>query len=125
MSNEKIHTNKADLWQDKEGICHLNYEPTAYLEEKDIAEQLHLLAENIGTTTPDLVMVNGRYTRGMSATARHLLRTQSYKAMAVVVDSSLSRLVFDFLRANQPPHFPVKLFRDEEQATEWLLRFKE
>jgi len=123
MLNEKIHTDKANLWQDKAGICHLNYEPTAYLEEKDIEEQLQLLATELGDAAPELVMLNGRYTRGMSATARHLLRSQPYKAMAVVVDSSLSRLVFDFLRTDHIVSFPVKLFREEEDATEWLLNY--
>ncbi len=61
----------------------------------------------------------------MSSNARKFLvkwGNENIKALAVVSNDSMSRLVVNFMIHVDQPQFPIKLFEDQDQAKNWLLR---
>jgi hypothetical protein len=45
------------------------------------------------------------------------------KAMAIVTNSPLSRMVANLFFGLKPPAYPAKMFSNEEEAKEWILQF--
>ena len=45
------------------------------------------------------------------------------KAMAIVTDSALSKMVVNLFFSFKPPPYPVKLFMNEHDAREWIRQY--
>ena len=122
--NQEMATPKASVWKDANNIYHIDYESRVYLDKEDVELQQNAIEHLQNDDSSQFVLVNGTGARGIDVEARQFIQEQNYLGMAIVVKSSISRLVFNFLHETYKPAYPVQLFRKEEDATNWLLSLK-
>jgi hypothetical protein len=66
-----------------------------------------------------LVRMNGQPT---DRAARQLLATSApVNAVAMVLSSKVGTMLLNFFMRTSEPHFPLRVFTDEEKARKWLL----
>lgn len=97
----------------------------AELYRKEADESIVFLKNHPNVELPFAILVKGNIRR-MSKEVREdaaEFGSKYYKCLAVVINSSLSRIIANlFMKFSKPP-FPVKLFTDEDKAIEWLKTF--
>lgn len=75
------------------------------------------------------LLIDGRGIKSMEREARAFFtangRRTNTLAFAIIIDSSVSKVVGNFFLGINKPIVPTKLFLNEETAIEWLEQFKE
>lgn len=75
------------------------------------------------------LLIDSRGIKSISRDARNFFTTNGRKtntlAFAIIIDSSISKVIGNFFLGINKPGVPTKLFLDESNALEWLSKLKE
>ncbi len=123
MENKILKTRTGEVFLGEDGIYRQQMFENVHVNLED-AKELFARNEELsdGTTRPLLVIVAG--TRSLSREARsHFSGKESvrlFSAVALLVESPLTRVISNFFIGLNKPLFPVKIFSSEKDALEWL-----
>jgi hypothetical protein len=128
MISENLDTRTGTLEIRPDGILHARTVPGSVVSLEDARENLASLPAR-----PDhgrqLLMLDLRGMNGMSREAREFYAGEEparvLAAIALIVDSPLSRMIGSFFLGFNKPRIPLRLFTSEAQALRWLKRFTE
>lgn len=74
------------------------------------------------------LLIDARGIKSITRDARNFFTTNGRQtntlAFAIIIDSSVSKVVGNFFLGINKPAVPTKLFLDESNAAEWLSKFK-
>lgn len=122
----EIITKTETITLDKSGIVKCIVHKDAFMELEDAVENVKSV-ETLTNGKPVPVYVDIRLSKGSSKEARAYLASFEVAdvqvACALHVDSMLSQLIGNFFLGLNKTKFPVKLFKDEQKAMEWLKTF--
>jgi hypothetical protein len=123
MTASRVTTRTSELWVREDGITHVVDLPNFIKTVKDAKEIMAVIVElNHGKPVPVLVDIRAglgadRETRAYYA-GKEIL--ESTRALALLVESRLTRLMANlFISINQPA-VPTRLFTSEDEAIAWL-----
>ena len=123
---EPIQVNDAFLSIDEDSILHIEFLPNSYHTLQKALDNLeaekHLYEdENYFCLT----IIDVRNLVGVSKEVRALAKTdvitKNHQAFAVIVGSSLSRLIANFFLGINKPRAPLRIFEDKATAKNWLI----
>lgn len=110
-----------ELWFEEGILC------GAYkVENVDLESARKATRERLGYVDDKayLNLVDYRKVRKTDKQARDFLAsetpTQGIKAMAVIIDSTIGRVIYNFFIGLNRPPYPMQIFTDPEQAKNWL-----
>lgn len=119
----ELITRTETITLDESGIVRCIVHKDAYMELEDAIENVKAV-ETLTNGKPIPVYVDIRLSKGSSKEARAYLASFEVAdvqvACGLLVDSMLSQLIGNFFLGLNKTKFPVKLFKDEEKAMEWL-----
>ena len=123
---DAARTRTCALWVD-EGIVRGRFHDGAEVGLADAQENLDLMARLVnGHRMP--VLVDLRPVRSQSADARAYFAgpaaAEVTVAVALLIESPLSRVVGSFFLGFNRPQTPAKLFTSVEDAEKWLVSFR-
>ena len=121
MNPQIIETDSSKTWLGEDGILRGIVKPGHEMTGADAEENLALTA-NLCGGCPCPILVDLRATKGFSREARvtYAGKSGSFSAVALLIHSSLSRILGSFLMGLNKPVIPLRLFTDEEEALVWL-----
>ena len=127
MEKEVIETRVAKIRLDKNNILHIIMKDQANIELEDVKEIIKAHFK-LSKAKKDQVLTDARNVKAITREARIYSAEESSKltsANAVLVNSSLSRVMGTlYIRINKPL-YPTRLFTSEKKAIEWLKGFVE
>lgn len=124
----KIPLNAQELtcfytWKGEDGIVRTKIKPGSDVsinEAKENSEAVNALFT--GNKFP--LMIDARGIRSMSREARNQFTTKGRethaRAFAIIIDSSLSKVIGNFFLGINRPAVPTRLFDNETEAKTWL-----
>ena len=128
MKGEVIETRTQKIWLGEEGILYTKVLPGAELtlaEAQKITEAEFKLAG--GQKRP--LFVDIRLVKSITREAREHFAGESVQrfvsAVALCIQSPLSRVIGNFFMGYNRPLFPTRLFTSEDEAIDWLRGFVE
>lgn len=116
-----VETRSATISLREDGLVHLLVHPGARVTEADAEENLSHMPQQ-----PYRLLVESRHIGSMSAGARRAYAgplAHRALAVAIVLESPLSRVIGNFFITLSKPRYPTKLFTSIEAAEQWLARF--
>ena len=124
--SEKFELKKFHTWMEKDGVARTVVKPDADILLQDAEENTAAVrAFYTGTKFP--LLVDMRDIKSISPEAREHFtlkgRESVVNAFAMLISSSISRMIGNFFLNFQNPAVPVKLFNQEEEALAWLSGF--
>jgi len=122
-----IETRTEVLTFDDDGIIRCRVKPTAEHLLEDAIENVRATAQLIGSRRVPFLL-DARTATKISREAREYytgpVNAEVVRATAMLIGSSVGKIIGNFmLRVNRPP-FPFRLFSDEHAADAWLLEFR-
>ncbi len=110
-------------WQEDDGVVRTKVKPGADVTLKEAKENSDAVNSfYYGEKFP--LMIDARGIRSMTREARSQFslkgRNSGAKAFAIVIDSSISKVVGNFFMGLNKPEVPARLFTDEDEALKWL-----
>ena len=122
---EVIETRSATIALDEDSIVHVTYRHVTVTVE-DAKDQVAIYRE-LGNGQPVLRLVDMTQLISTDGEVRQYGVSPETiamtRAMAVISNSFVSKMLANFfLKFNKPP-FPVRLFTDKEEAIDWLKQF--
>lgn len=127
MDNNIIYIKKSKFWLNDDGIVISVQTKNTYFELDDAKESINVMKKlGSGTTQPLLLDIRG--SKGASPIARKYIAGKEgakvFKAMALVIDSPLSRIIGNFFIFYSKPLYPTRLFNQKKEAMAWLEQYK-
>jgi hypothetical protein len=122
-----IQVNDAILSVDEDQILHIKFLPKSYhtlqkaLDNLDAEKKLFEDDNYYCLTIVDIRNVVG-VSKEVRAMAKTDLISKNHEAFALIVGSSLSRLIANFFLGINKPKVPIRMFEDSLKAKEWLLK---
>ena len=121
-----IELEKFYTWMGSDGIARTKVKPDAEILLKDAKENTAVI-ETFYNGKKFPLMVDIRNIKLITSEAREHFtikdRESVVKAFAMILSSSLSRLIGNFFLSFHKPAVPVKLFDNEDKALIWLKGF--
>ena len=119
-----ITNAKFRMWLRPDGIVQLVFTSRVATDLADALAAIDAMTELTGgRRSPVLVDMHGSGSLDRSARSEAARLGDAVSAVALIVDTPLSRALGTFfLRVNKPP-FPVRLFDNEASAVAWLRAF--
>ena len=118
-----IETKTEIITLRNDGIVHCIAKNGISIELEDAKENILAIAK-ISPKLPKPVLVDIRQSSGASKEARKYFGSDEVavvqSAVALLVDSGLSKLLGNFFVGLNKPIFPLKLFTNEQEALNWL-----
>lgn len=112
------------MWLRPDGIVAMVFAPRI---ETDLAGALAaadaLTRLTGGRRSPLVVDMHGSGPKDRAARAEFARRGDVVAAVALIVDTPMSRMLGDFFRSVNKPSFPTRLFANEASAIAWLRPF--
>ena len=126
MNTEKIELRAYHTWMGNDGIARTMVKPNAEILLQD-AEENTTAVETFYSQKKFPLLVDLRGIKSISPEAREHFtlkgRDSVVSAYAMVLSSSLSRMIGNFFMNFHKPAVPAKLFNREDDAVAWLKRF--
>lgn len=126
MTPERQIGRGTRYWADDVGIVHGEEVNDTPFRLSDAEEALRLIREIGGGQKSCLLMDISRL-KSMSREARTYFsapdRTEDLLAVALIINSPLSRVIGNFFLGLNKAAIPVRLFTEEKQAVDWLRPF--
>jgi hypothetical protein len=128
-ANQKIyHLTSSVIWISDEGIVYSKIREDAPEERtnEEISQDMAQLKKIIGDKKVCLVGESSPRQKPMKKEQRDFIAEQInsiVKAMAIVTSSPLSRMMANLFFSFKPPQYPVKMFQNEKDATEWIRQY--
>lgn len=125
MKKKEHQTSITRFWLGEDGIARVIYLPDSVVTLEAAKEYIKSAMENDGESRP--VLSDIRNVRGSTREARLFYASDEAasitKAVAILVNSPLSRVMGSFFIGLSKPKYPIKIFTDEVNAINWLKRF--
>lgn len=126
MEKKVVKTHNAEIWIDKQGICHHIYTEGANVTIEDTLDECRIISEIAGyKKVPILVDLN--LVKTVSRESRMFYAGKEgekiFKVAALLVGTQMSRVLGNFFLGLNKPVMPVKLFTSEKEALKWLRDF--
>ena len=126
MASEAIETRSERMWMGEDGIMRYVALPVPEHTLDDAKENVEIAAKiNKGKKVPGLIDI--REAKSVSREARMYYtgdeNAKVHHAVALLVDSPVSRIIGNFFIGLNKTPFPCKLFSSESAAVEWLREF--
>jgi hypothetical protein len=123
MENEKIVTRLNTVWLGEDGIARVIHVPGAEVTLESAQETMAAyLKLNKGKRRP--LFVATKSMKSIDRQARNYFAGEEAAkvacAVALIVDSPVSRVLGNFYLGVSHPHLPTRLFALEAEALEWL-----
>jgi hypothetical protein len=113
-------------WLDEDGTVRGKVLPGANYRIEEAIRSIEII-ENLGGGRPRGLLMDITEMRSMSREARAYFgepsRARAVYAVALIVNSLLSRSIGNFILGFNRPVVPVRLFTDEAEAIAWLRSF--
>ena len=126
MENEVIETRTAKFWLRDDGIVHAIDSGESQVTLADAKENVDAaLKVANGKSLPIFVDITS--VRSVTREARLHYRSEASVhavAAAILVDSTVSRVIANFVIGFDKPAVPAMLFTSETKAIEWLTGFR-
>jgi hypothetical protein len=126
MEQEEIVTSVCKVWVGEDGIARVIHFPNAELTLETAKETMAAyLTVSKGKRLPLFVDTKGE--KFMTRDCRHYYASEetakTASAVAIIVDTPVSRVLGNFYIGLSNPHLPSRLFTSEQEALEWLKGF--
>lgn len=123
MENEKIVTRINAVWLGEDGIARVIHVPGAEVTQEDAEETMAAyLKINQGRKRP--LLVDTKSMKSIERGARQYYSgdeaARVASAVAIIVDTPVSRVLGNFYLGVSKPHLPSQLFTSEAEALQWL-----
>jgi hypothetical protein len=113
-------------WLDDDGTIRGKVQPGANYRIEEAVRSMEII-ERLGGGRPRGLLMDITEMRSMSREARAFFgeadRARAVYAVALIVNSLLSRSIGNFILGFNRPVVPVRLFTDEAEAVAWLRSF--
>ena len=120
MQIKHIQTSNADLWVDENSIVYITFKKRAYETAETLKENALAINSLNGNLGDNMVIYDIKNAVGLSIEARNVSKAQTYfyvyKAVAIIVENPLSRLLASFFVRFSSPGFPIKIFESNSKA---------
>ena len=127
-NTKTYHLTNSIIWFDEEGI--LYSQPTRLVTESTDEEIMKEMEKFRAITGNKKVCMIAEAHPGGSKPPKKEQRaliakeiSSVTKAMAVITTSALSRMIINLFFGFRPPDYPVKMFRNEQDAKEWIRNY--
>ncbi|WP_341907147.1 hypothetical protein [Fluviicola taffensis] len=115
-------------WMGEDGIARTKVKPGSEVKLEH-AQENSVVVNSFYIDRKYPLLIDARGIRSISRDARNFFTTNGRQtntlAFAIIIDSSVSRVVGNFFLGINKPAVPTKLFLDEPNAVEWLRKLKE
>lgn len=121
---ECIKGEIADYWYGKDGILY-SFSKSPKRTIQNITDNVALVKKITGgKKVPLLIYLSNSPVpdKATQAFARQQL-AEVYKAVAMISETGLSKLIMNALFKFNPPPVPIKSFSDEKEAKKWLKQY--
>ena len=116
--------NSADVYRRDDGIIVIHNHTGVKLTKADIEEQLEAVRK-LDHGVQALVLVNSDHVVSMERGAREVIaRSTIFSHAAIITNTSISRMIFNFVNLIQSSSSIKRAFTDEIEAVKWLLAQK-
>lgn len=127
MKNEQT-VRVARLWLGEDGIVRIIHSPNAEVTLEDAQETMAAyLKINRGKKRP--LLIDTKTMKSIARDARHYYAgteaARAASAAAILVGTPVSEVLGNFYIGLSNPHLPSRLFASEDEALEWLKRYRE
>jgi hypothetical protein len=127
MQTSHFTTRTANISLEKEGYLKIDMLPDVVVDAEDALDNL-LVIKNLCAGKKTLKLVDARGKWSMTTEARKVSKKnfspETTLARAYIVDSFLTKIMFNFLRSFTEKKVPEEFFNHEEEAVTWLLSNK-
>jgi hypothetical protein len=115
---------KFRIWLRPDGIVAMVFAPRIATDLADALAAVEAMAQlTRGRRSPLLVNLHGAGPQDRPARAEFARRDDLVSAVALIVDTPLSRVLGNFFLSVNKPLFPTRLFDNEASALAWLMEF--
>jgi len=127
--DKKIHELRGSwIWFGEDGIVYSKPKPDAPTEQtnEEITEEMKKLRVILGNNKVCMVTESAANSRPPQKEQRDFIASEIasvVKALALIATSPLSRMLANLFFSFKPPSYPVKLFSNEKEATEWIRQY--
>ena len=121
---KRVETKIANLFKDKDGIVRITLDHKDDMTIDDVKELGDAILRISGDNKAVIFMKSVNYKLPSRKVRAHPAEEGVIKALAYLVNNSVSKTAANFfIKINKPP-FPFKLFTDEKEAITWLKKFQ-
>ena len=115
-------------WQDENGMVRTRIKPGSEVTLKEAKENSDAVNSFYrGKKFP--LLIDARGIKSMTRDARNQFSTRGRDsgamAFAIIIDSSISKVIGNFFMGINKPAVPTRLFDNEEEAEKWLWQIRE
>jgi hypothetical protein len=117
------------FWFSEEGILYSMPKPGAEQEATDeqILQEMEKFRVIVGNKKVCMIAETAQGTTKPPKKEQRALIAREIasvtKALAIVTTSALSKMIINLFFAFAPPQYPVKIFRTEQEAREWIRQY--
>ena len=127
MPENYFTTRTANISLEKEGYIKVSILSGSVIDVEDALDNL-LVIKNLSAGKKMLKLVDARGKWSMTGAAKKIseknFSPENTLARAYIIDSFLTKLLFNFFRTLSRPSIAEDFFNDEAEAIEWLLSHK-
>jgi hypothetical protein len=127
MQDSRFITRTAEISLEAEGYLKIRMLPGVVVDTEDALDNL-LVIKNLSAGKKMMKLVDARGNWSMTGEARKVssknFAAETTLARAYIVDSFLTKVMFNFLRSLAEKKVPEEFFNHEEEAITWLLTYK-
>jgi hypothetical protein len=122
----KIRTNTDEISIDEHGIIHKKVLEGAHIDLTELKETEEI-CEKLSKQDKFLIMVDATAVHTMTPEAVKLLKEHidTKRIAAAIISNRLGmRIMIDYFTNVEKSATPIKIFQAQDEALEWLLKFK-
>ena len=127
MPNNHLTTRTAKISLEKEGYIKISILPGSVIDSEDALDNL-LVIKNLSGGKKMLKLVDARGKWSITSAAKKVSKKnvspENTIARAYIIDSFLTKVMFNFFKSFTKSNTPEDFFNDEREALDWLLSFK-
>lgn len=127
MPENYFKTRTANISLEKEGYIKVSILSGSVIDVEDALDNL-LVIKNLSGGKKMLKLVDARGKWSMTSEAKKVSKKnfspENTLARAYLIDSFLTKLLFNFFKSLSRPSIPEDFFNDEKEAVDWLLSNK-
>lgn len=119
MAEKRYQTDAGEMVMKDDGIIRFRVTPGTMVDAA-AAEQCVRGAIELAGEKNHLLLVDMRGLSGITQEARKVYNDGPATAVALLIESPVSRVIGSFFLGLNKPAYPLKLFTNEDKAIEWL-----
>jgi hypothetical protein len=116
-------TKSGEVWQDEYGIIRIKTFPNAQMNLDDAKEGSRIV-DKLSKGKGSVIFIDMREAASMDRESRkYYSELESNIAVALLVESPLSKVIGNFFVGLNKTSYPLKIFSSDEKALDWLKGF--